>query len=122
MGEGDVLASGIDSGEILFYSLSTMREVGRIVGAHGRPCVSAMLCPRDATLLLSASGSRFFPDYDVESDDDYFVVNPETAPSRELGASSVKRRKVGDPSTQHRLDNAIRIWKLDWALAAADKA
>ncbi|CAE8601274.1 unnamed protein product, partial [Polarella glacialis] len=70
--QDDLLTTGDDSGNILLYSLSSLQEVGRIAGAHSRPCVAAELRPGSQAspgqgLLLSSSGSRHFPDYDVDS-------------------------------------------------------
>ncbi|CAJ1419544.1 unnamed protein product, partial [Effrenium voratum] len=86
--QDDLLSTGDDSGNILLYSLSSMQEVGRFQG-HSRPCTSAELRPTEAKerVLLSSSGSRHFPDYDVDS--------PEP-----------ERRKVA------RLDNSLRVWQL----------
>merc|ERR1712227_922158 len=53
---GDVLATGDDRGSVLFYSLSRLQGLGQVPGAHGRPCVSAMLHPY-LDLLLSSSGA-----------------------------------------------------------------
>lgn len=117
--EADELATGEDSGNLVFYSLTSLQEVGRIQGAHGRPCVAAGLRPGDASTVLSASGSRCFPNYNVQS--------PLSSPREAQGDS--KRAKV-ERSTDgwggakgvvdlasaaaEPLDNALRVWR--WRL------
>jgi len=132
---GDHLATGDDSGAMLLYSLSALGERGRVPRAHSRPCTAAMLHPRlDA--LLSCSGGRLFPNYDVESP----VVSPPSSPQggplsppqkrrrrsgRRRGRSwSSRTRSPAAETTQEELghaepglpDNSVRVWRLDWAL------
>eukprot|EP00401_Gymnodinium_catenatum_P029313 CAMPEP_0117550302 /NCGR_PEP_ID=MMETSP0784-20121206/48611_1 /TAXON_ID=39447 /ORGANISM="" /LENGTH=443 /DNA_ID=CAMNT_0005347317 /DNA_START=170 /DNA_END=1498 /DNA_ORIENTATION=+ len=112
--DGDVLATGTDSGDAICYSLSTTREVGRIAGAHRRPCISAMLHPGSSGMLLTASGARCFPDYDVDSPTSSRSPTPEPPEKRRRGgnraaASAKEARALNEP-----LDNSLRIWRLVW--------
>merc|ERR1712173_271631 len=82
------------------YNLSTLQEECRIVGAHSRPCVSAMLHPLH-DVLVTSSGSRIFPDYDVDSS--------ATSGDEDDGCVPPSKRARGPEN----LDNSIRIWRLN---------
>lgn len=112
---GDVLATGDDDGCVLFYSLSQLKELGRAPGAHRRPCVSAMLHPY-LDFMVSSSGARRFPDYDVASPEPDRNLSAGESPSSTRGA----KRKASELE-KHRgvLDNSIRLWKLEWERKAA---
>eukprot|EP00933_Yihiella_yeosuensis_P034197 TRINITY_DN27711_c0_g1_i2.p1 TRINITY_DN27711_c0_g1~~TRINITY_DN27711_c0_g1_i2.p1 ORF type:complete len:427 (-),score=41.82 TRINITY_DN27711_c0_g1_i2:51-1331(-) len=116
--QGDLLTTGDDSGSVTIYSLTSLQEVGRLSGAHRRPCIAAELRPpgsdTDSSMLLSSSGSREFPNYDVESPEPDRLpklAEPELAsPSKKRQRSSgVLRRPNFD------LDNSLRVWKLEWS-------
>jgi len=102
------LAPGEDTGTVLFYSLSSLQEISRISNAHERPCVSAMIHPSGkCELVLTASGTRYFPDYDVESPSGSRSPTPEAAPPQ-------KRRRSSLVNKLPRLDNSVRVWRLAW--------
>ncbi|CAK0885673.1 unnamed protein product, partial [Prorocentrum cordatum] len=96
---GDVLATGTDHGDILFYSLSELKELGRIDAAHSRPCTSAMLHPSGGA-LVSASGGRHFPDFGADSDAEGAAGGPPPKRPRLPGVGSAA------------LDNSVRAWRL----------
>merc|ERR1712050_539788 len=114
---GETLVTGDDSGDILFYDLLSLKQIGRLEEAHGRPCVSALLHP-SSDLLLSASGSRCFPDYDVDSaaEPDSDSSTPCPVPRKRartrLSGGRHHKQKMGRHSD---LDNSLRIWRIAWA-------
>lgn len=110
-----VLCTGDDTGDALLYSLSTLQPVGRITGAHRSSCVSAMLHPRlDA--VVTSSGGRRFPDYDVDSS----VASASSASPSPARQPPSKRRR-GDAAPR-RLDNSIRLWRVDDMMARVGAA
>lgn len=113
----DLLTTGDDSGNVLLYSLSSLREVGRISGAHTRPCVCAMPHPHKEA-LLTASGTRSFPNYDVESPPQSRSQSPSPSVQSPRSPRGKRRRQESGEASEgdaaHRLDNSLRIWRLEW--------
>jgi len=111
--KGDLLSTGDDSGAILFYSLSHLSETGIIREAHGRPCVSAMLHPT-LDIILSSSGSRDFPDYDVDSPtpERGLGLKPSVGEPKKRKACCTSKREPERDGRLSALDNSTRIWHL----------
>eukprot|EP00747_Dinoflagellata_sp_TGD_P082546 gnl/TRDRNA2_/TRDRNA2_161738_c3_seq1.p1 gnl/TRDRNA2_/TRDRNA2_161738_c3~~gnl/TRDRNA2_/TRDRNA2_161738_c3_seq1.p1 ORF type:complete len:459 (-),score=56.30 gnl/TRDRNA2_/TRDRNA2_161738_c3_seq1:12-1388(-) len=138
--QGELLAAGDDEGTVSFYSLTSLQELGRLEGAHKRPCVSSILHPQRSDVLLSASGSRAFPDYDVDSAGEE-VPDPSPSPHGRKRSASVmsnaeetkadgafsstastgtcgrQRRESADVQSRKSFDNSVRVWRLSWASA-----
>jgi len=114
--KGDLLSTGDDSGAILFYSLSHLSETGIIREAHGRPCVSAMLHPT-LDIILSSSGSRDFPDYDVDSPtpERGLGLKPSVGEPKKRKACCTSKREPERDGRLSALDNSTRIWQLSWS-------